>query len=148
MDEIMSKLSEVLNDPESMKQITKLASMFSGTEQTSQQNEDSRQESDSSQGVNAMLSSLLSSAEGQRKTPVPESPEQSAAPDIAKLMQIGNMLGASAAGDKNVALLMALRPLLKDENQIKIDRLVKIFRLLAAYPLIRDSGLLGGDLFG
>ena len=50
--------------------------------------------------------------------------------------------------DKNVDLLLALRPLMKEENQVKIDRLIKIFKLFAVYPLLKESGLLGGDLFG
>ena len=50
--------------------------------------------------------------------------------------------------DKNVDLLLALKPLLKEENQAKIDRLIKIFRLFAIYPALKESGLLGGDLFG
>lgn len=45
-------------------------------------------------------------------------------------------------------LLLALRPLLKEENQAKIDRLIKVFKLFAVYPALKESGLLGGDLLG
>ena len=38
--------------------------------------------------------------------------------------------------------------LLKEENQVKIDRLIKIFKLFAVYPALKESGLLGGDLLG
>ena len=44
--------------------------------------------------------------------------------------------------------LVSSRLHIKEENQIKIDRLVKIFRLFAIYPALKESGLLGGDLFG
>ena len=67
---------------------------------------------------------------------------------MAKLMKIQSVMQAANKPDKNVDLLLALRPLLKEENQIKIDRLVKIFKLFAIYPALKESGLLGGDLFG
>ena len=82
-------------------------------------------------------------------------PQQAASPppsdsgiDIAKIMQITNAISQSGQNDQSITLLYALKPMLKDENQVKVDRIVKIFKLLAAYPLLRDSGLLGGDLFG
>lgn len=80
--------------------------------------------------------------------PSPPAPPAGDMPDIARIMQIGSVISSSGANDKNIALLYALKPLLKEENQKKVDRLVKIFRLMAAYPLIKESGLLGGDLFG
>ena len=64
------------------------------------------------------------------------------------LMQLGTVISSANKSDKNVDLLLALRPLLKEENQVKIDRLVKIFKLFAIYPALKESGLLGGDLFG
>lgn len=164
MEDIMGKLSEVLNDPQSMQQLSQLASMFTnsnGDNEPPQNESGSRQAQDQGQpqnqppDISAMLSSLLSgTGDNSAHTPAPAQSEPSAPqgdqmPDIGKLMQIGSMISGSAANDKNIALLMALRPLLKEENQTKIDRLVKIFRLMAAYPLIRDSGLLGKDgIFG
>lgn len=57
-------------------------------------------------------------------------------------------MAQSNKSDKNVELLLALKPLLKEENQAKIDRLIKIFKFFAVYPALKESGLLGGDLFG
>lgn len=166
MEDIMGKLSEVLNDPQSMQQLSQLASMFtnsngdnesspSQSESGSRQAQEQGQPQNQTPDISAMLSSLLSGAgDNSAHTAAPNqsappAPQGGQMPDIGKLMQIGNMISGSAANDKNIALLMALRPLLKEENQTKIDRLVKIFRLMAAYPLIRDSGLLGKDgIFG
>ena len=63
-------------------------------------------------------------------------------------MQLTSIISQANKSDKNVELLLALKPLLKEENQAKIDRLIKIFKLFAIYPLLKESGLLGGDLFG
>jgi hypothetical protein len=69
-------------------------------------------------------------------------------PDITKLLKLQAIMQQANTHDKNVDLLLALKPLLKEENQAKIDRLIKIFRLFAIYPALKESGLLGGDLFG
>ena len=68
--------------------------------------------------------------------------------DVSKLLALQTIMQQANKQDKNVDLLLALRPLLKEENQAKIDRLIKIFRLFAVYPALKESGLLGGDLFG
>ncbi|MBR1863211.1 MAG: hypothetical protein IJ806_03885 [Ruminococcus sp.] len=119
----MEKLQQVLNDEESMAQIRELADMLTGG--------------------------------GDHPAPAAEKPSPAPAigpavqgPDIAKLMKLGQLVQSSAAGDKNIALLLALRPLLKPENQPKLDRAVKLLRLLDLWPVIKESGLVGGDLFG
>ncbi|MBR1423334.1 MAG: hypothetical protein IJ571_07845 [Ruminococcus sp.] len=114
----MSKLQSVLNDEESMKQVKELADMLSGGSADQPQ-----------------LSQPLS---------------QPAAPaiDPAMLMKIQSVLSQASKPDKNIDLLMALRPLLKDENKTKLDRIIRLLRLVSLYPAIKESGILGGDLLG
>lgn len=190
MDDLMSKLQNVLNDKESMKQIQELAGMLTGEkthQQESAQNsavDGSSQQGNQSQN-NSGFSQLLSALGGASGDPAntdntqnnvpdvfPDSenvkapdqslllsglggnsgksdhPENGSGFDIAKLMQLQSIMTQANKSDKNVELLLALKPLLKEENQIKINRLVKIFKLFAIYPLLKESGLLGGDLFG
>jgi hypothetical protein len=68
--------------------------------------------------------------------------------DPAMLMKIQSVLAQASKPDKNIDLLMALRPLLKDENKAKIDRVIRMLRLVSLYPAIKESGILGGDLLG
>ena len=153
MDDLMEKISQTLNDPKSMREISQLAAALSQSmgENSPAQSPPNEASSGAPPDISAMLSSLLSSpqaaAEPANTPPPTPSPEQNM-PDISKLMQLMNVISSSGKGDKNIALLLSLKPLLREENQIKIDRLIKIFKLMSAYPLIRDSGLLGGDLFG
>ena len=151
MDDLMEKLSQTLNDPESMREISQLAAALSKSMGESDPPQTSQNEASdgSPPDISAMLSSLLSSPQTAEpaKTPPPTATQQNA-PDISKLMQLMNVISSSGKGDKNITLLLSLKPLLREENQAKIDRLVKVFKLMSAYPLIRDSGLLGGDLFG
>lgn len=74
---------------------------------------------------------------------------QHAAPDmgfdVSKLLLVQNAV-QSAGNDKNTELLLALRPFLKDEKQAKVDKAVKVLKLLAVWNVLKDSGLMN-DLF-
>ena len=121
MDDLMSKLQSVLSDEESMKQVRELADMLSGgsTEQKAGNTSDA-----------------------------PSQSPQAPAIDPVMLMKIQSIMAQASKPDKNIDLLMALRPLLKDENKQKLDRIVKLFRLVSLYPAVKESGILGGDLLG
>ena len=136
----MAKLQSVLNDEQSMKQLSQLAGALSGdSAPQAQPAADQASANDFSQ----LLKSLDLNTQAQQPAP-PAAPGI----DVAKLMQLQAILQQANKHDKNVDLLLALRPLLKEENQVKIDRLIKIFKLFSVYPALKQSGLLGGDLFG
>ena len=160
----MQKLSQVLNDPESMKQINELAQMLSA---------ESAPQPPKAENSAPDLSQLISSLQGNQKPPPPKpqpdlsqlisglmganhssadtqpKPDNNSGQrDLSKLIQLQTVMEKASKSDKNVDLLLALKPLLKEENQEKIDKLVKIFKLMALYPVLKESGLLGGDLLG
>ncbi len=141
MDDLMAKLQDVLNDEQSMKQLGEIANMLSSEQETVSEQKQNAGDT----GFAQMLSKLGLGSSG--KSP-PPAPENAAIPDMTKLLQLQAIMQSANKHDKNVDLLIALRPLLKKENQAKIDRLIKIFRLFAVYPALKESGLLGGDLFG
>lgn len=58
---------------------------------------------------------------------------------IMKLMEAFSRLNSS--GDKNTELLLALKPHLRDENRAKVDRAIKLMKLLSVLMLLRESGL-------
>lgn len=159
MDDLMNKLQDVLNDEESMKQIKELADMIASQAPSAEENSlvsvpaqtggigSVPQNTGGMPDISALLRGL---GMGGGAAPSAAAPAQQPAPniDISKIMQIGQVISQANKSDKNVDLLLALRPLLKEENQNKIDKLIKIFRLLAVYPVLKESGLLGGDLFG
>lgn len=65
--------------------------------------------------------------------------------DMGTAMQLVSIIKNSGEGDKNRALLLALRPLVGADKQAKIDKAVKLLRLYAVYLAVRESGL-GDDL--
>lgn len=145
MDDLMAKLQSVLNDEQSMKQLGELANMLSNSEQ--EEGSAQPQQENSQPDFSQLLNSLNLGTQ-QSPPPPPSPPASTGGLDMAKLLKLQTIMQQANKNDKNVDLLLALRPLLKEENQVKIDRLIKIFKLFAVYPLLKDSGLLGGDLFG
>lgn len=158
----MSKLQSVLNDEESMKQIKELAGMLGGslneTEQTqndaqplSQIQQPEQTQNNSSPDFSQLISNLSGMLGGgsnqNTSSPQPETNPLGGI-DMNKIAQLSTVMAQAKKSDKNVELLLALRPMLKEENQVKIDRVIKIFKLFAIYPALKESGLLGGDLFG
>lgn len=144
MDDLMSKLQSVLNDEKSMKQLNEFANMLSSEQSEQSSSANSTQQPDFSQ----LLNNLGLNSEQPQKSQPPPVPPAPTGIDMAKLLQLQAIMQQANKHDKNVDLLLALKPLLKEENQVKIDRLIKIFKLFAVYPLLKQSGLLGGDLFG
>lgn len=144
MDDLMSKLQSVLNDEQSMKQLNEFANMLSSEQPEQSSSANSTQQPDLSQ----LLNNLGLNSEQPQQSPPPPVPPAPTGIDMAKLLQLQAIMQQANKHDKNVDLLLALKPLLKEENQVKTDRLIKIFKLFAVYPLLKQSGLLGGDLFG
>ena len=117
MEDLMGKIQEVLSDEESMKQLSELAQMFS-----SESGNDNTDNNDNSKQT---------------------APDMGF--DVSKLLLVQNAM-QSAGNDKNTELLLALRPFLKDEKQAKVDKAVKVLKLLAVWNVLKDSGLMN-DLF-
>lgn len=113
-------------------------------------------------GVQGQLSGLLASL-GQGKG---EAPAPAAEPDLGALAELtqgggglapealslaaklGPLLGKAAREDDAARLLKALRPLLGEARQKKLDEALRILQLLRLLPLLKESGAFSGLLAG
>lgn len=120
MDDLAEKISSVLSDPESMRQLGEIAGMLGLPPESAPQSDEN-------------------SAPQQ---------DMSGMPDIGAMISLASKLKDAGGDDDNIRFLQALRPLLSEERRPKIDRAVKILRIINLLPAIRDSGILGGDLLG
>ena len=122
MEDLSTKLTQLLNDPEGMKQLQSMAQGLMGEG-----------------GLD--LSALI-----------PQQQEKPAMPDISGLMggispdQMGMMMKLMSAfnstkEDDRTRLLMALRPHLTDKRQQRVDQAVKLLKLASVLPLISESGI-------
>ncbi|MBE6750496.1 MAG: hypothetical protein E7560_04970 [Ruminococcaceae bacterium] len=113
MDDLSSKLSELLNDPESMERMRKMAENLLGEQPKSEEN--------------ANPNTNFSDAFGNI--------------DIGSLISIINRLKNSRENPRT-NLLSALKPHLSEPRQEKVDTAIKILKVIEILPLIKDSGIL------
>lgn len=115
MDDLLGRMQSVLSDPESMMQLKELASLLGeadSEESSSQQPEQTSAEGEADSGF-----------------------------DIGMLMQLSSLM-SSTGQDEDTALLLALKPHLKEERQKKVDRALKLMKLLSVWKTLKDTGLL------
>ncbi len=115
MDDLLGRMQSVLSDPESMEQLKELASLFGETGET----------------------------EGSDAKPEQTSSEEKADSgfDIGMLMQLSSLM-SSTGQDEDTALLLALKPHLKEERRRKVDKALKLMKLLSVWKTLKDSGML------
>lgn len=123
MENMAGKISELLSDPEGMEKIKSMANMlFSESNASDNNNNDSNQ----SKSQSALPQNELSLPEGI---------------DITKIMSVLSLLNNNK-NDKRTGLLFALKPHLTDERQQRIDKAVKLLRIISVIPLLKEQGLL------
>ena len=128
MEDIIGKIGELLSDKESMQQLSELAQMFTAQEQTERENEAENEQADCKcKGDESDNSSEDSSTGGF---------------DFGMLFRLQEIMGTFSQRDKNSELLMALKPHLCEERQEKVDKAVKLLRLLAVFSILKESGIL------
>ena len=121
-DDMMGKIQEMLSDEESMKQLSELAKMFSSSE-----NDNNNQNKEM--------------AEEKSEATFPSGDFGLGDIDITKLFKVQEIM-SKASNDKSAELLLALKPLLREERQAKVDKAVKVLKLFAVWTVLKDSGLL------
>ena len=106
-----------------------------------------------------MLQSLLSALNQEeagassenREVPPPSSENSSAGfdfgsffenIDLEMIMKLGEMFAMFNHPDKNTELLRALKPHLRDENRDKIETAIKLLKITALLPMLRESGFM------
>ncbi len=123
MEDIMNTLNEALSDPQTMQQVNSLlASLSAGG------------------GDKGSDTGDIFPGGGAAAAP-PAVPK-----DMDKIVKLMGILNQNGQDDGSIGLILALKPLLKPETRPKADRVIKLMRLMNAYPLLRDSGMLD-DLF-
>lgn len=115
----MNKISDILSDKESMQQIAELAKMFKSGELN-----DESPESDVKENCTT----------------------EDGMPDMEQIMNLVSLADSFNRQDKNTELLLALRPHLSEERQHKLDRALKMLKLVTVYNTAKESGLLNNIL--
>ncbi len=129
MNDIVSQLSSFIESKEGMDTVKSLAeSLMSG-------------DSDISSLLSSIVpdkpSSILPPVKKEEKkdTSLPVSPEQ-----LSSIMQIMRAFNSSS-DDSRTRLLLALKPHLSEKRRERVDKAIKIMKLLAIMPMITESGI-------
>lgn len=122
MDDLSAAIRDLLQDPQSMAQIQSLA-------QSLGLNDTQPTQSNTQNPLQALL-------------PAVSTPQQSTDPMLSVLMRAAPLLAKANEEDDAARLLTALRPLLSEPRQKKLDDAGRILKLLHLLPLLRESGLL------
>lgn len=63
--------------------------------------------------------------------------------DIDMLMKLMSLLEQLNQPTDSEKFLLALKPLVREENRAKIDAAMKLMKIFALLPVLRESGMLG-----
>ena len=63
--------------------------------------------------------------------------------DVGALTGILKKMKGSGANDSRINLLLALKPNLSKEKQVRVDNAIKILKLIEIAPFLKDMGLFG-----
>lgn len=117
MDEMQSKISEILSDPDSMEKIKRMAESIFGD---SKESEPTKSEA---------------SPNGFNPDGLPDGF------DLSKIMGLMSLF-SSRGEDPRAGLLLALKPHLSSDRQTRVDKAVKLLKLASLMPLLKEQGLL------
>lgn len=113
----MNRITDILKDEESLRQLSELADMLKSGEFAENSAETNCNTEESADSAGFM-------------------------PDMNMMLKITSLAGAMNGQDKNTELLMALRPHLSPESQQRLDKAVKILKLITVYETAKESGIL------
>lgn len=175
MDDLTAKLQEILGSEEGQQQLQSMAEMLGlgGGESGGAQTADGTDRDDSQSADNAGggldLSSLagmlggsggggfdlsaLSGLLGGGAGPGGENDSAAGGFDLSKIdvgmiMKLQQMMSSFNREDDNTRLLHALKPHLRKERQQKADEAIRLMQLMEMLPMLKESGLFGGDAGG
>ncbi|MGI5895058.1 MAG: hypothetical protein ACOX6P_10795 [Candidatus Merdivicinus sp.] len=134
MDDLTSKVQEILGSEDGMRQLQEMAKALG----LSPESGDSAPAPSGAGDLSSMLAGLTGNAEDSAQSDLPIS--------AGDLLKIGNLLQNVQHETPSTALLRALKPLLRPERRKKVEEAVRIMQLLALLPVLQQSGLLKGLL--
>ncbi|MBQ2972333.1 MAG: hypothetical protein IJE16_07270 [Ruminococcus sp.] len=122
MDDLSSKISEILSDPQALEQIKGLGEIL---------------------GMNNTSNTPIHKEESNKSDSVLSSLSSGFSPQMLSMMtKLAPLLSDMNKEDDTTRLLFALRPFLSDERKKKLDEASKILKIMKLLPLVKDVGIL------
>lgn len=115
MDDLADKISQLLQDPETLNQI---------------------------KGLTGLLGQTSAEPPKPQSTPQPESVNPLSGDTLQTVMKMAPLFASLRQEDDSTRLLQALRPLLGPERRRKLDESMHMLQLMRLLPLLKNSGIL------
>ncbi len=156
MEGLEQQLSQILSDPDSMKQIQSMMSSLGLGQQAGGDTTGAQPTAAPLPPAPApapapdlsALAGMLGAPGGASPAPQAQSTALAGPDTIGMVAKLAPVLSQLNREDDSTRLLMALRPLLGEERRRKIDEAVKILQLMRLLPMLRDMGGLPGLMPG
>ncbi|MGI6255102.1 MAG: hypothetical protein ACOYJZ_05670 [Acutalibacter sp.] len=142
MDDLTQQLQNILGDPQAMNQIQGMLRSLGGGEQTPPP-------AAPSPGPDlSALAGLLGGNQGGNSGGGQSSPAGVNTQALALVGKLAPLLSQANREDDATRLLRALRPLLGEARQKKVDEAIQILQMLRLLPLLKENGVFSGLLSG
>lgn len=153
MEDLNQQISQILSDPQSMQQLQSMASALGlALPQAEPKTAEAPARANEQQagGLDpSALAGLLGSLGGGSPAPAAPAPAPAASPELLQAVtKLAPLLGQVSREDDSTRLLRALRPLLGEARQKKLDEAIKILHMMRLLPLLKESGVFSGLLSG
>lgn len=150
----IKELADMLSAPSENNSVTNnnsvpdLSSLFSALGANTNNSQQSKANTTNSEQPD--LTSLLSAlGNGNNNMPVATTPQNNnnngLGIDFGTIMKLQGLMQTASKNDKTTDLLIALKPLLNEKRQVKVDKAVKLMKIWALYNVAKDSGIINID---
>ena len=99
--------------------------------------------------LTSLLSALGNNNNSNNNMPVATTPQNNnnngLGIDFGTIMKLQGLMQTASQNDKTTDLLIALKPLLNEKRQVKVDKAVKLMKIWALYNVAKDSGIINID---
>ncbi len=143
----MQRISDLLGSEDGINRIKQMAQMFGLG-------------SDDSEPDLSAFAGMFSGGGQKDSSSSGKTDESSRGPDLGGLGGLGDLFKnidmgtvmrllsaySNTKDGENERLLRALKPMLSDKRQGRVDEAINLMKLIAIYPLVKESGLLGNLL--
>lgn len=143
MEDLSQRISQILNDPQSMQMIQSMAQSLGLNPPAPEPVPQPSPPPSNGMDVNQLAAMLGQLGLGQQQAPPSPPPI-----DMNAMLQIQKAMSLFTQGNKNVDLLRSLRPLLSPARQKKVDDAIRIMQLIQMLPMLKESGLFGSLMGG
>ena len=145
MDDISAKLNQILSDPQSMEQIKNIMGSMGGQSGGDNKPQSATAPAGASGGLGT-LGSLGGLGDLSALSGLGGLGGSGGLDLMSTVTKLAPLLSKAQQEDDTTRLLNALRPLLSEKRQKKIDEAIKILHILRILPMVRETGILSSIL--